>query len=88
MHHETLPMASSALGEKRAPDSYTSGTCDLCRDSIVAAEMVGFGGFRPKRVDRRDLVFGWDGEFPRGGVDVAPSRRKRFNVTARVPSSS
>jgi ergothioneine biosynthesis protein EgtB len=96
MHHETLLYMWHCLPleEKRVPGGYTS-RADLIRSGPLATgsgplemgaaprqEWVQIpGGFASLGVDRQDLVFGWDNEFPRYGVDVDAFSIERFNVT-------
>jgi ergothioneine biosynthesis protein EgtB len=85
MHHETLLYMwhRLPLEEKRPPDNYTS-RADLIRSAPAPPrqEWVEIPGGRVTLgVDRHDVVFGWDNEFPRHIVDVDTFSIERFNVT-------
>jgi gamma-glutamyl hercynylcysteine S-oxide synthase len=90
MHHETLMYMwhRLPLEDKRRPDD---SSADLIRSAPLLAgaapllppqEWVEIpGGPVTLGVDRQDLVFGWDNEFPRHVVDVDAFSIERFNVT-------
>jgi len=95
MHHETLLYMwhRLPLEEKRAPGNYSrpdlirsgllpTGSGPLVTGAAPRQEWVEIPGGRVSLgVDRQDLVFGWDNEFPRHVADVDAFSIERFNVT-------
>src|SRR5438132_584601 len=80
MHHETLLYMwhRLPLEDKRRPDNYAPRV-----DGVAPPrEWVEIPGGRVTLgVDRADVIFGWDNEFPRYEVDVDTFSIERFNVT-------
>jgi ergothioneine biosynthesis protein EgtB len=80
MHHETLLYMWHRLpiGDKRRPPEYRP----IVSDAVPAQEWVDVPGGRVTLgVDRREITFGWDNEFPRHEADVRSFAIERFNVT-------
>jgi iron(II)-dependent oxidoreductase len=89
MHHETLLYMwhRLPLEDKQRPES---STADLIRSAPSSKsarnaprqEWVEIPGGRVTLgVDREELIFGWDNEFPRHSTDVDTFSIERFNVT-------
>jgi formylglycine-generating enzyme required for sulfatase activity len=80
MHHETLLYMWHRLAfeEKHRPDGYAPRVGDAApRQEWVEVP----GGRVTLGVDRQDVVFGWDNEFPRLVAEVDAFSIERFNVT-------
>jgi formylglycine-generating enzyme required for sulfatase activity len=83
MHHETLLYMWHRLpfGDKHRPDGYSPRT-EVSGGAAPQQEWVEIPGGRVALgVDREDLVFGWDNEFPQRWTDVGDFSLERFDVT-------
>jgi len=83
MHHETLLYMwhRLPLEEKLPPDGYTAQRLTGSARPPQQEWIEIPGGSVTLGVDRRDVVFGWDNEFPRHVADVETFSIERFNVT-------
>ena len=92
MHHETLLYMwhRLPLEDKHRPDNYAprvEGTVprqewiEIPGSPSSPSGPGGPGGFVTLGVNRDDLIFGWDNEFPRHVANVDTFSIERFNVT-------
>jgi ergothioneine biosynthesis protein EgtB len=80
MHHETLCYMWHRLPyeAKRRPPGYAPRTSG----SVPESDSVEVpGGMAVLGVNRTQVAFGWDNEFPACGAEVAPFRIERHDVT-------